>query len=75
MGGLSWSAHFVSEAEVMSHFHRLSGVHYWGLGRRGDEMDTLTVFAAIGVIVGIACVVGYLADGTLSTQVFPTDPP
>jgi hypothetical protein len=38
-------------------------------------MDTLTVFAAIGVIVGLACIVGYLADGTLSTQSFPKDRP
>jgi hypothetical protein len=41
----------------------------------GDEMNTLTVFAAIGVIVGIACIVGYLADGALSTQSFPKDQP
>jgi len=31
-------------------------------------MDTVIVFAAIGVIVGLACVVGYLADGTLTTR-------
>jgi len=60
----------------MSHSHLLSGVHYWVLGL-GEKMDTLTVFAAIGVIVGLACVVGYLADGTLSTQqdIYPKDRP
>jgi len=40
MGGLSWLAHFVSEAEVMSHFHRLSGVHYWALGLGGKDGHT-----------------------------------
>jgi hypothetical protein len=58
----------------MSHSHRLSGVHYWALGW-GDKMDTVFVCAAIGVIVGLACIVGYLADGTLSTQSFPKDQP
>jgi hypothetical protein len=74
VGGLGWLAHFVSEAEVLSHSHLLSGVHYWALGW-GEEMDTVTVCIAIGVIVGLACIVGYLADGTLMMQSFPKDQP
>jgi hypothetical protein len=38
-------------------------------------MNTVIVCMAIGVIVGLACVVGYLADGTLTTQSFPKDRP
>jgi len=40
-------------------------------------MDTVIVCMAVGAIVGLACVVGYLADGTLSTQpdIYPKDRP
>jgi hypothetical protein len=38
-------------------------------------MNTVTVSMAIGLIVGLACIVGYLADSALTTQTFPKDQP
>jgi hypothetical protein len=40
-------------------------------------MNTLIVCIAIGGVVGLACIVGYLADGPLMTQpdIYPKDRP
>ena len=40
-------------------------------------MNTVIVCMAIGLIVGLACIVGYLADGSLTTErdIYPKDRP